>query len=91
MPDALASGLCGSGTSPLRHAGQTPAPTPTGDYRPALRSPWPAAKVGEFPIPLPGLTEQEAICAYLEKKLDEVKSIVTVIEAQIATLTAYMM
>ena len=48
-----------------------------------------ATKVGEFPIPLPGLTEQEAICAYLEKKLGEVKSIVTVIEAQIATLTAY--
>ena len=30
---ALASGLCGCGTSPLRHAGQTPAPTPSGDYR----------------------------------------------------------
>ena len=46
-------------------------------------------KVGEFPIPLPRLTEQEAICAYLEKKLGEVKSIVTVIETQITTLTAY--
>jgi hypothetical protein len=43
VSDALASGLCGFGTSPLRHAGQTPAPTPTGDYRPSLRSPWPAA------------------------------------------------
>jgi type I restriction enzyme S subunit len=48
-----------------------------------------ATKVGEFPIPLPGVTEQEAICAYLEKKLAEVKNIVTGIEAQIATLTAY--
>jgi type I restriction enzyme S subunit len=48
-----------------------------------------ATKVGEFPIPLPRLTEQEAICAYLEKKLGEVKNIVTGIEAQIATLTAY--
>jgi hypothetical protein len=43
VSDALASGLCGGGTSPLRHAGQTPAPTPTGDYRPSLRFPWPAA------------------------------------------------
>ncbi len=46
VSDALASGLCGCGTSPLHHAGQTPAPTPTptGDYRPSLRSPWPAAQ-----------------------------------------------
>jgi type I restriction enzyme, S subunit len=48
-----------------------------------------ATKVGEFPIPLPQLTEQEAICAYLETKLGEVKNIVTGIETQIATLTAY--
>ena len=48
-----------------------------------------ATKVGEFPIPLPGLTEQEAICAHLEKKLGEVKGTVTGIETQIATLTAY--
>lgn len=48
-----------------------------------------ATKVGEFPIPLPRLTEQDAICAYLEKKLGEVKSTVTSIETQIATLTAY--
>jgi type I restriction enzyme S subunit len=48
-----------------------------------------ATKVGEFPIPLPCLTEQEAICAYLETKLGEVKNIVTSIESQIATLTAY--
>ena len=48
-----------------------------------------ATKVGEFPIPLPRLTEQEAICAYLEEKLGEVKNIVAGIETQIGTLTAY--
>lgn len=32
-----------------------------------------ATKVGEFPIPLPRLEEQEAICTYLEEKLGEVK------------------
>ena len=48
-----------------------------------------ATKVGEFPIPLPRVTEQDAICAYLEKKLGEVKAIVTGIETQIATLTTY--
>ena len=48
-----------------------------------------ATKVGEFPIPLPPLAEQEAICAYLEKKLGDVKAIVASIESQIATLTAY--
>jgi len=48
-----------------------------------------ATKVGEFPIPLPPLTEQEAICAHLDEKLAEVKCIVTGIENQIATLTAY--
>ncbi len=34
-----------SGLSPLRHSGNTPAPTPTGDYAPSLRSPWRAASV----------------------------------------------
>ena len=48
-----------------------------------------ATKVGQFPIPLPGLAEQEAICAYLEKRLGEVKATVTGIQSQIATLTAY--
>jgi type I restriction enzyme S subunit len=48
-----------------------------------------ATKVGQFPIPLPCLAEQEAICAYLEKRLGEVKATVTGIQAQIATLTAY--
>jgi hypothetical protein len=32
------------GPPPLRHCGDTLAPTPTRDYRPSLRSPWPAAK-----------------------------------------------
>ncbi|MFZ4776214.1 MAG: restriction endonuclease subunit S, partial [Terrimicrobiaceae bacterium] len=48
-----------------------------------------ATKVGEFPIPLPLLTEQEAICIYLDEKLGELKCLVTGIESQIATLTAY--
>jgi type I restriction enzyme S subunit len=48
-----------------------------------------ATKVGQFPIPLPCLAEQEAICAYLEKRLGEVKATVTGIQAQITTLTAY--
>ena len=48
-----------------------------------------ATKVGQFPIPLPCLAEQEAICAYLEKRLGEVKATVTGIESQITTLTAY--
>lgn len=48
-----------------------------------------ATKVGEFPIPMPPLEEQKAICAYLNEKLGEVKRIVTTIEAQIAKLIAY--
>ncbi len=48
-----------------------------------------ATKVGEFPIPLPVLPEQEAICSYLDEKLADVKRIVSGIETQIATLTAY--
>ena len=48
-----------------------------------------ATKVGQFPIPLPSLAEQETICAYLEKRLGEVKATVTGIQAQITTLTAY--
>ena len=35
-----------------------------------------ATKVGEFPIPLPPLPEQEAICAHLDVKLGEVKRMV---------------
>jgi len=48
-----------------------------------------ANTVGEFPIPLPSLTEQEAICAYLDTKIGELKRIAANIESQIATLTAY--
>jgi len=35
------------------------------------------------------LSEQETICARLDKKLGEQKRLVATIEAQIATLTAY--
>ena len=45
--------------------------------------------MGEFPIPLPPLTEQEVICAHLDEKLGEQKRLVTGIESQISTLTAY--
>ncbi len=48
-----------------------------------------ATKVGGFPIPLPPLSEQEAICTHLDEKLADVKRIVSNIESQIATLTAY--
>ena len=48
-----------------------------------------ATKVGAFPIPLPLIKEQEAICTYLDAKLSEMKSIVAGIEGQIATLVAY--
>ncbi len=48
-----------------------------------------ATKVGQFPIPLPPLTEQEIICAHLNEKTAEVNRIVANIESQIDTLTAY--
>lgn len=40
-------------------------------------------------IPLPPLSEQEAICNYLGEKLGEVKQVVSTIESQIDILTAY--
>lgn len=40
-------------------------------------------------VGMPPLEEQEAICIYLEEKLGELKRIVTTIESQIETLTAY--
>jgi hypothetical protein len=43
---ALHVACAAPGLSPLRHCGDTHAPTPTGDYRPSLCSPWPAAGVG---------------------------------------------
>ena len=48
-----------------------------------------ATKVGEFPIPLPSLSEQDLICEYLEEKLGGLKKITTSIQAQIDTLTDY--
>ena len=48
-----------------------------------------ATKVGEFPIPLPPLNDQKAICAYLDEKIREVRCIAATIESQIATLCAY--
>jgi type I restriction enzyme S subunit len=46
-------------------------------------------KVGQFPIPLPPLPEQEKICAYLDRKIFEINGIKTIIEKQISTLLAY--
>lgn len=48
-----------------------------------------ATKVGEFPIPLPCLSEQDRICEYLDEKLGGLKKISTNIQSQIDTLTAY--
>lgn len=48
-----------------------------------------ATKVGQFPIPLPPLAEQEAICAFLDEKTAEVNRIAATISAQIDTLIAY--
>jgi type I restriction enzyme S subunit len=48
-----------------------------------------STKVGLFPIPLPKVTEQDAICSFLDDKLGEVKRIKSGIEAQIDTLIAY--
>ncbi len=48
-----------------------------------------ATKVGLFPIPLPPMAVQDQICAFLDEKLANIKSIAGGIAAQIATLTAY--
>ncbi len=48
-----------------------------------------ATKVGQFPIPLPPMAEQEAICAHLAEKLGEMDTLIRTIESQISTLTAY--
>ena len=48
-----------------------------------------ATKVGEFPIPLPPIDEQETICRYLDEKLGDLKRVVTCIQSQITTLTNY--
>jgi len=46
-------------------------------------------KTGYLPTVQPPREEQEAICTHLDAKLSEMKSIVTGMEAQIATLTSY--
>ena len=46
-------------------------------------------KIKNTYVVLPPLAEQQDICAYLDMKLAEVKRIVTGIESQIVTLTAY--
>ena len=46
-------------------------------------------KIKNTYVVLPPLAEQEAICAYLDTKLVELKRLVAGIESQIATLTAY--
>lgn len=48
-----------------------------------------ATKVGQFPIPLPPLAEQEAICAHLVEKLGKMDTLIATIESQIGTLNAY--
>jgi type I restriction enzyme S subunit len=48
-----------------------------------------STKVGLFPIPRPSISEQYAICQFLDVKLNHVAQIVKGIESQIATLTAY--
>ena len=45
--------------------------------------------MGQFPIPLPPLAEQEAICAHLDERTAEVNRIAATITAQIDTLIAY--
>ncbi len=40
-------------------------------------------------VAIPSLTEQNVICVHLDQKLAELKQLVTAIEKQIATLTAY--
>jgi type I restriction enzyme S subunit len=46
-------------------------------------------KIKNTYVMLPPLAEQQDICAYLDKKLGELKRIVAGIETQITTLTAY--
>lgn len=48
-----------------------------------------STKVGLFPIPRPSISEQYAICQFLDEKLNRVAQIVNGIESQITTLTAY--
>ncbi|MCG3113220.1 MAG: restriction endonuclease subunit S [Candidatus Manganitrophus sp. SB1] len=48
-----------------------------------------STKVGLFPIPLPSIQEQRAICQFLDESLAQVAQITSGIEAQIKTLISY--
>ena len=48
-----------------------------------------STRYGRLHIPHPPITEQRAICEHLKTKVSEMKRVVTTIETQIATLTAY--
>jgi type I restriction enzyme S subunit len=48
-----------------------------------------ATKVGEFPIPLPVVAEQERLVEFLDSRLAQLQGTQHVLETQIATLTAY--
>lgn len=48
-----------------------------------------STKVGEFPIPLPSVKEQERLIEYLDARLNELKALQQVIESQVDTLLAY--
>jgi type I restriction enzyme S subunit len=48
-----------------------------------------STKVGLFPIPRPSISEQYAICQFLDLELNHVAQIVNGIEFQIATLNSY--
>ena len=48
-----------------------------------------STRYGRLHIPLPPITEQRAICEHLKTKVSEMKRVVTTIQTQIATLTAY--
>ena len=48
-----------------------------------------STKVGLFPIPRPSISEQYAICQFLDVTLNHVAQIVNGIESQIATLNSY--
>lgn len=46
-------------------------------------------QVGYLPVIAPPVSEQQAICDYIDAKLGELKKVVGILETQIATLTAY--
>jgi len=48
-----------------------------------------ARKVGEFPIPLPQVREQEQLIEYLDTTLDQLQSLQRVLREQIDSLVAY--